>query len=194
MNTIQSRRALLAGAPVAAAAALAGTTVANAVAIGAAKTGDDDAELLSLAAEFNPLFASWKKMTIEQAADLEAFEEFLEQEAGMSRDEAYCLERDSPELKAYNETLHRCVRAVDRPGRSYKRETWEPVRDRFYELAEDILSYEASTREGLALQAQAFASSYSEVWENDDGVRAFVECVCAFAGVPFPPVPEGEQA
>jgi hypothetical protein len=48
-----------------------------------------------------------------------------------------------------------------------------PVKDRFYELAEDILSYDASTREGLALQAKAFISSYSEVWEHDEGRAGF---------------------
>jgi hypothetical protein len=42
MNTKQSRRALLVGAPVAAAAVLAGGTVADAVAIAAAKAGDLD--------------------------------------------------------------------------------------------------------------------------------------------------------
>jgi hypothetical protein len=187
---IPTRRALLAGSPAAAAGALLAGTAANSLAI----AGNADSDLLSLAAEFSPLFASWRKMTIKQTADLDAFNEFLEQEAGMSRDEAYCLDRDSPELEAYREILHRCASAVDRPRRSYESEAWEPVKDRFYELAEDILSYEASTREGLALQATAFVSSYSEVWESDDGVRAFVECVCAFAGVPFPPVPEGEQA
>jgi hypothetical protein len=41
-TTIPTRRALLAGAPVAAAAALAGGTVANAVAIGMAKAGEVD--------------------------------------------------------------------------------------------------------------------------------------------------------
>jgi hypothetical protein len=42
MHKLPSRRALLAGAPVAAAAALAGGTVANAVAISVAKAGEDD--------------------------------------------------------------------------------------------------------------------------------------------------------
>jgi hypothetical protein len=53
MNTIRSRRALLAGAPVAAAAALAGGTVANAVAIAMSKApvnpDDPDAKLIELA-------------------------------------------------------------------------------------------------------------------------------------------------
>jgi hypothetical protein len=119
---IPTRRALLVGTSTAAAAALTAGAVANGLAI----AGTADAELLSLAAEFNPLFASWRKMSIEQTADLEAFDEFLEQEAGMSRHEAHCLDRDSPEYRAYHETLHRCVSAVDRPGRSYESGTWDP--------------------------------------------------------------------
>jgi hypothetical protein len=49
MHKLPSRRALLAGAPAAAAAALAGGTVANAVAIGMAKAGDVDPALVAIA-------------------------------------------------------------------------------------------------------------------------------------------------
>ena len=49
MNTVQSRRALLAGAPAAAAAALAGGTLANAVATGMAKAGEVDPVFAAIA-------------------------------------------------------------------------------------------------------------------------------------------------
>jgi hypothetical protein len=66
----------------------------------------------------------------------------------------------------------------------------DPVSDRFSELADEILSYTATTREGLALQVRAFISSYSEVWDTGgvgSGVLDFIQSVCAFSGVPFPP-------
>jgi hypothetical protein len=186
-----SRRSLLASVP---AAALA-VTPAMATALGVpTMLAGADTELLALRDEFLSLFERWRNMTVQQTADLEEFEERLQQEAGMSRAEADCLERGSPELKAYHEILHRCVS----DSSHYDPQAWEPVEKRFYALAEEILSYRASSREGLALQARAFISSYCEIWEDSDGARAFIECVCAFAGVPFPPygdiIPESDAA
>jgi hypothetical protein len=180
-----SRRALLAGAP--AVAALACGAVAAAAA---------DAELLALKAEFDPLFDLWRAMTIEQNAGLEEFEALLHERTGMTRREGWALEEGSPEEKAFRRALHDLAeeRAHDPDGPDPASQAWEPVRDRFDELAGEILAHVATTREGLALQARAFASSYSEVWENAyDGATEsatwnFLTSVCAFAGVPFPPV------
>jgi hypothetical protein len=185
--TIPTRRALLTGAPAAAAGALLAGTAINAVAIGMAKAGEagDDAELLALAVEFDPLFEAWRKMSIEQHADVTACNALLHKKTGLTQAEARVLDKDSPEWHAYRQKLESCSGGDD--PHFYDEETWEPVRDRFYELAEEILSFEATTREGFALQVRAFTSSYSEVWEYDEsGMANFVECVCAFAGVPFP--------
>jgi hypothetical protein len=178
-----TRRALLAAAPAAAAAALVGGTAVNPVAV--AMAGDGDGELLALAAEFDPLFELWRKMSIEQRADQLSFDEVLHKKTGMTREEARELECGSPEWQAYSVALRSCHK--ESPP-LYDEETWEPVRDRFYEVAEEILSYDATTREGFVLQVRAFTSSYSEIWEDecDSGAAEFVGCACAFAGVPFP--------
>jgi hypothetical protein len=196
-TTTHSRRALLAGAPSIAAAALAGGTVANAVAIGMAKAGEagDDAELLALAVEFDPLLEAWRKMSIEQQADLMGFNALLHKKTGLTRGEAHAFDRESPEWQAYRQIMMSCAKE-ERDPHFYDEQAWEPVRDRFYELAEEILSYEATTREGFALQVRAFTSSYSEVWEDEcaSGVAEFVECACAFVGVPFPLYSEEDDA
>ncbi len=65
-----------------------------------------------------------------------------------------------------------------------------------YPLAIEILSHRASTRDGLALQARAIMSYVPEFWddaiENLDGNETaachFIRSVCAFTGVPFPPI------
>jgi hypothetical protein len=154
---------------------------------------DADADLLALTVSFDPLFDAWRNMFVQQDADLEELNEHLRRKTGRSRAEADRLARDSPELAAYREILMNECEGRER--HHYDPDAWEPVSDRFYAVAEEILSYRASTRQGLALQVRAFISSYSEIWEDDDGgVRAFVECVCDFAGVPFPPVPEEAQS
>jgi hypothetical protein len=184
-----SRRGVLMGL----AAAATVPAAALATAIGSLPTSlDADAELLALTVSFDPLFEAWRNMFVQQEEDLQEFNERLQRETGMSRAEANRLTSGSPELAAYCQILHEC--AGDREFKHYDREAWEPISDRFYAVAEEILSYRASTREGLALQVRAFISSYSEIWEDDHGARAFVECVCAFAGVPFPPIPEEAQS
>lgn len=183
--TTASRRGLLMGF----ASAVTVPAPALAAAIGGLPASlDDDAELLALTVSFDPLFESWRNMFVQQGTDVEEFEKYLQRKAGMSRAEADRLDRHSPEYAAYHRILDECI--YDRRGEGsdhYDSEAWEPVSDRFYDIANEILSYRASTREGLALQVRAFISSYSEVWEDDHGARDFVECVCDFAGVPFPP-------
>jgi hypothetical protein len=155
----------------------------------AAPSPKPDVELLGLKAEFDPLFDLWCAMTIEQGADCKEFEALLREKTGMTRAEADVLDRDDPEWEAYHQTLYAEVEA--RPD---KPEAWEPVRDRFYELADEILAYDAATREGLALQARAFISAYSEVYDDygADGTSNFLVSVCAFVGVQFPPAAIGE--
>jgi hypothetical protein len=134
-------------------------------------------------------------MTIDQKADVEDFSAFVEKETGLTRAEAERLDRDDPAFEAYRQKRMEYAKA-DRPGR-HDPETWDFLRDRFYELTDEILSHRAATREGLALQARALISSYSEIWEHehdDDGVLDFIQSVCAFSGVPFPPYGEDAPA
>jgi hypothetical protein len=72
MNTIQSRRALLAGAPAVAAAALAGGTAVNVAAIGTVKAGEVDPIFAAIAEHrrcLDHMFASYRVIR-EREADL----------------------------------------------------------------------------------------------------------------------------
>jgi hypothetical protein len=181
--TNPSRRAVLAGAP--AIALTAGT-------LPAALAASGDAELLALKPEFDRLFELWRAMTIEQRTGLEEFNAILREKTGMTRCEARALDRDSVEAEAYYQTLD--ALSEERASRSRDHtEAWEPIRDRFYELADEILTHKATSREGLALQARAFVSAWSEVCDDEDGVQNFLASVCAFLGVQFPPAEEAQS-
>jgi hypothetical protein len=187
-----SRRGALAGlsvTAVAGVAALPGAAAGNSLAIAVPASPAADGELLALKPEFDTLFELWCAMTIEQTAHHEVFEARLREKTGMTRAEAYALDRDSPEFEAYHQTLYAEAKGRGRDNDPAS-QAWEPVRDRFDELVGDILAHDAATREGLALQARAFISAYSETYDDDDnaGTWNFIASVCAFAGVQFPPV------
>jgi hypothetical protein len=187
-TTNLSRRSALTGLSGAAIAGVAGAAAAGITP--AVAVAGDDAELLALKPEFDPLFDLWRAMMLEQGADHKEFEALLREKTGLTRAEAYALDRDSRDWNAWHRTLYTMAsgRAVPNPAS----QAWAPVRDRFYELADEILAYEAVTLEGLAVQARAFISSYSEMYDDEDGGAElgtwnFLASVCAFTGVPFPP-------
>jgi len=153
---------------------------------------DGDAELLAFKPQFDPLFERWRKMSIEQRADIKDFEALVREKTGMTRAESEVLDQDDPEREAYRQTrMDLC--GADRDCH-YDREAWEPVSDQFHAVAGEILSHRATTREGFALQVRAFISSFSELWECESHLDDFIECLCAYAGVPFPPYGEGAPA
>jgi hypothetical protein len=73
---------------------------------------------------------------------------------------------------------------------------WNRIHGVMFPLIDDILSRQATTIAGLAVQARAITLNWSERWGNeyqsDDTLRIFMERVCAFAGVK--PVPHDDAA
>jgi hypothetical protein len=108
------------------------------------------------------LFKLWRSMMIEQQADLEGFQAIIHEKTGMTRAEIDALDRESPEWEAYSQTRRQCI---EDDCSQQRKEAWEPVRDGFYELADEILEYEATSREGLVLLARAFISAYNKVYD-----------------------------
>jgi hypothetical protein len=76
-------------------------------------------------------------------------------------------------------------------------DAWDKLNDELNPLAADILSHNASTLDGLALQLRALISAYNETWESasmDEDeepehpwLRDFIESTAGVLGVPFPP-------
>jgi hypothetical protein len=85
-------------------------------------------------------------MTIEQSTNQEEFEKLLHEKTGMTRAEAHALDWAHPDRDAHRAAIHA---VADRRGDRSRQHTeaWEPVSDQFYELADDILYYDATTRE-----------------------------------------------
>jgi hypothetical protein len=146
-NTNLSRRAALAG--------LAG--VAAALPAPAAGVGNDhpDAELLALAGQFEPLFCEYCALRLASDLDYLEFEALVDRATGIKRDaipemnddpSGYWLARDALANKDHG------------PGR-FDPDRNERVTDQLYPLAGKILSYNASTREGLALQVRAIMAT-----------------------------------
>jgi hypothetical protein len=183
-----SRRALLAGAPAAAAAALAVGTAVNGIAMAGASPSGGDAELLALKPQFDLLFEKWRRMHIAEKADNKDFKERMERASGMTREEAPEPCWEDPEWIAYFELMRR-VRDAGKHSALLGEGAWDELIDELHPLADEIIAYKATTREGLALQARAFVCSYSELWNggHDVGAKGFIASVCAFAGVQFPP-------
>jgi hypothetical protein len=185
-TTIPTRRALLAGAPAVAMAALAVGTAVNglAIAAGALPTqAGDDADLLALRDRFDPVYEEWKFCTVAAQADLDDFNALVDCET-------VGMEVDGPEYLKVREQLAR----KGRVGRRLDIGQCDRMNTQLYPFADEILSFRSVTLEGLRLQVRAYISSYSESWDPeecaDDWSRNFVEVICAFTGVEFPPYGE----
>jgi hypothetical protein len=75
---------------------------------------------------------------------------------------------------------------------------WDRLNDKLNPVAEKILSYKASTLDGLRLQTRALIIYNNEIWDGEtdepDEACGFFASLCGVLGVPFPPVPERGQA
>jgi hypothetical protein len=80
---------------------------------------------------------------------------------------------------------------------------WDRIHKKFYPLAEQVLSYKASTLEGVRLQTRALLVYHNEIWVDlsEDNAEpeqpvmcAFFASLCGVLGLQFPPVPERWQA
>ncbi len=184
-----SRRAMLAGAS--AIAATAAPTIAQAVEH-PVSAAHPDAELLALAERFDPLYRAWVDyMTTESLERFEletAIEKVSGFKPGTKWSDAYCEARRDA-LKTIPDKRSR----AEQDARSRELIALMAALD---EVAADILTFNADTREGLALQVRALMYHHLDLIEpslDDDGesddwwLACFVESVCSFAGVPFPP-------
>lgn len=188
-STNLSRRSALAGL---AGAAVAGVAPAIAVA-------GDDAELLALKAKFDPLFATWVNMKVEERDRHNSIVELYERATGLRYVDHPATNWDDPVFVAHQ-------RAWDKSIRDYYREhdgqsesdAWDDLLAELNPLASEILSYNASTIDGLRLQLRAMISAYDESWdpvghEPDEGrpehpwLANFIESAAGALGVPFPP-------
>jgi hypothetical protein len=186
-----SRRALLAGAP---AAALAIGTAVNGLAIAAGglpTQAGDDAELLALAVRFDPLFDEWVRQKKAASAISDDFEERLQRATGLTRAEAAPLRWEDPAWNAYHDMIGQISRMPDRVR--WDEAAWVRLRDEMY--PDEILSFDAESIAGIKLQVRALMAAYDdETWASDDdgpvhpAMSNFIQSVCAFTGVPFPPL------
>jgi hypothetical protein len=72
-----------------------------------------------------------------------------------------------------------------------------------FPLAHKVLSYTATTAEGLKLQTRALISAYNQTWTcsdwedaepEDPWLRDFVRSACNVLGIPFPPLPNWRES
>jgi hypothetical protein len=194
-----SRRALLAGATAAAAAA---PTLATALSLSTATDGDS--ELLSLKPEFDVVSSDWIRQLTKDCLDHQEFERLHLAKFGFERADAPEANWKDPEYNAYDREL-RCLIGEHHSGRREDELDlghWDRLHDRMNPLAIEILSYEASTLDGLRLQTRALLIYHNEIWNSADWDDAepegsmcdFFASLCRVLGVPFPPVPERWQA
>jgi hypothetical protein len=209
MHELPSRRALLAGTPAAAAAAMAAGTVVNAVAIGKARAGEagDDAELLSLKPEVDDVLGAWIRQKTRDCIDHREFEKKHLAKFGFDRDQNDGLEVEwsAEQRAAYDRDIRQLIHEhhADRSEDELELRHWDRLNDRLYSIAGRILSYTASTLDGLRLQTRVMIVYRHEIWdalrwsavEPDDPVMCdFFASLCGMLGVQFPPVPERWQS
>jgi hypothetical protein len=173
-----SRRSALAGLSLFATASVA--TIAAGAAMG------DDAELLALAAQFEPLFVEWLELKTTQDQRRANFEALLApiMQAHLGAECTSDQRRDARQS---------AIEEIERDGLDPDKEDlpWDDFHDRFFPLFHEIFSYLATTREGLALQIKAILCRDMDGWEYDDEhIGTFVEGVCMLVGVQFPQFPQ----
>lgn len=183
-----SRRSALAAAPAAAAAALAAGTAANSLAMAVAIPSAGDAELLALRDQFVPLFEEWRFGTITEFTDADKIEEAIAVRLGRGPNLDDDGEVDIGD-KAYWEARSEVLDDDDDEG-AMPEGFWDDLHDKLYVFAGEIFSHRAATREGLALQLQAFLTiSGNRIFEDTDdrgSVYKLAMCVLTFTGAPFP--------
>jgi hypothetical protein len=196
-----SRRALVIG--LAAAATPMVPALANALSEAPASP-DADAELLSLKPEFDDAFSEWVRQFTKDCLDHRELERLHLAKFGFERDGAPELDWDDPVYVAYDREFRHLIHE-HHSGRS-KDELelghWDRLNDKINPLAGEILSYTASTLDGLRLQTRALLIYENEIWnpahwdaaEPEGAMCDFFASLCGVLGVPFPPVSERWQA
>jgi hypothetical protein len=171
-----------------------------------------DTELLALAGQFDPLFNGWVAHMAAEHRNRFEFELAMEAATGIKlEDVPVRLTDDSPEAdhrfhESYWATRCKIAPTISREvsddaarsvclERSPDAEIDE-IEDRLAEIADEILEFNATTREGLAVQVRAMIFRCREAieptmdWQGeseDPWQRSFLESVAGFVGTPFPP-------
>jgi hypothetical protein len=187
-----SRRALLAAMPAAAV-----VTVAWGRESALSEPAGDDAELLALKAKFDPLFAVWVALKIAEREEHEQFVLIYQRETGLSFDDRPAINWDDPAWVACQEAMKGCHQMLRKEDKKSPAWDWDNLQAELDPLADDILSYNASTLDGLRLQLRALISAYDETWapagfdQDEDPeqpwMRNFIESAAGILSVPFPP-------
>jgi hypothetical protein len=191
-TTTLSRRSALAGLSILATASVA------LIAAGAAP--GDDAELLALAAEFEPLYAEWFGLMVIQETRRAKLDALLVPRIKARLGDA------KHTMNEYMDARFNALTEIDRDGLKPHNEDlpWDDFHDRFFPVFDEIFSYLATTREGLAIQVKALLCREMSIWideqDEDEGdpehdhIRTLVEGVCLLVGVQFPQFPQFEGA
>jgi hypothetical protein len=187
-TTKLSRRSALAG--------LSLLTAATAAPIAAGAALGDDAELLALAAEFEPLYAEWLGLMVIQETGRAKFESLMAPRMQARLGDA------EYSLKEWCDARRSAFDEIERDGLDPDNEDlpWDDFHDRFFPVFDEIFSYLATTREGLAIQVKALLCREMSIWideqDEDEGdpdhdhIRTLVEGVCLVVGVQFPQFPQ----
>jgi hypothetical protein len=186
--------------------ALAGLlAVAPAVAVANSLGGTpdgDDAELLSLKPEFDDVVSEWVRQMTKDCIDDREWVKLHLATFGLEPDESDELEVDwsDPERAAYGRGVSQLINEFH-SGRSedeLELGHWDRLHDKINPLAEKILSYKASTLDGLRLQTRTLIIYDTDIWlspleGSEPRMCAFFASLCSVLGIPFPPLPERER-
>ena len=166
----------------------------------------DDTELLSLKPEVDNALGEWIFQYTKDCRDHREFERLHLAKFGFEQhgDDAPEVDRDDPEYLAYDRELRRLIHE-HHSGRSQDElelRHWDRINNKLIPLVDEVLSYNASTLDGLRLQTRVLIIYLHEIWsptrwsddESDHPMCGFFESLCGVLGVPFPPVPERFKA
>jgi hypothetical protein len=142
-------------------------TIANAVAIGVAKAAeaDADAELLSLKPEVDNILGEWVCQMTKDCLDHKEWAKVHRAKFGFE---------PGDKIKAAWSPAYDCdVRLLIHEFHSGMSEDeqelrhWDRITDKLYPLAEKVLSFKASTLDGLRLQTRVLIIYHNEIWPAD---------------------------
>jgi hypothetical protein len=176
MTTRMSRRSILARAA-------AGTAIA-ALPVRASAEGPD-AELLALCPQFEAVYAELVRLERRSFQDRLEFEALVEAATGIKLADAPPLAGESE----YSQIRNKIAKDDSRGADADAEIDWNSFHAHLYPLVDEILAYNATSREGVALQLRAFLCTDYDLWEDpgDERIAYLIESVCAFVGVDFPP-------
>jgi hypothetical protein len=160
-TTNPSRRHALAGllavAPAVAAANALGVTPAG-----------DDAELLSLKPRFDDVFGDFVRQMTKDGVDQQKWARVHRAKFGFDPGDSDELEINwsVAERAAYDREIRRLIGEfhIGRSEDELELRHWDRLHSKINPLAEKILSYEASTLDGLRLQTRALLLYDTDIW------------------------------